>query len=262
MRWVESDRRSGVEPGDLAPALSGRTALVVLSHVAYRSGHLAPAAELTRMVHDAGALVLWDLSHSVGSVPVELDAWEVDLAVGCTYKYLNGGPGSPAFGYVAERHLTDFRQPVQGWLGRADPFAMGPGYEPAPGIRRLLSGTPPVLSMLALQDMLDLIEEVGMPAVRAKSVQLTAFAAAVAADLLGPSGVRLATPDDPERRGAHLTVEHPSFRTLTPRLWVQGVLPDFRSPEGLRIGLSPLSTSFREVLTGLTAVRDLLAQSC
>ncbi len=259
VRWVESDRRSGVEPRDLAPALSGRTALVVLSHVAYRSGHLAPAAELTRMVHGAGALVLWDLSHSVGSVPLELDAWEVDLAVGCTYKYLNGGPGSPAFGYVAERHLAAFRQPVQGWLGRADPFEMGPGYQPAAGIRRLLSGTPPVLGMLALQDMLDLIEEVGMPAVRAKSVRLTAFAAALAADLLGPAGARLATPEDPGSRGAHLTVEHPGFRTLTPQLWAQGVIPDFRAPEGLRLGLSPLSTSFREVLTGLTAVRNLLA---
>jgi kynureninase len=260
LRWVESDRRSGVEVADLAPVLSERTALVVLSHVAYRSGHLAPAADLTRLVHDAGALVLWDLSHSVASVPLELDAWGVDLAVGCTYKYLNGGPGSPAFGYVATRHQEDFRQPVQGWLGRADPFEMAAGYEPAAGIRRVLSGTPPVLGMLALQDMLDLLEEVGMPAVRAKSVQLNAFTSAVAEEWLVPAGVRLATPADPERRGAHLTLEHPAFRALTPRLWAQGVIPDFRSPEGLRLGMSPLSTSFAEVLTGLAAVRDLLAE--
>ena len=258
LRWVESDPAAGVEPADLAPALSERTALVVLSHVAYRSGHLAPARELTRLVHDAGALVLWDLSHAVASVPLELDAWEVDLAVGCTYKYLNGGPGSPAFAYVADRHLEDFRQPVQGWLGRADPFAMAAGYEPAAGIRRVLSGTPPVLGMLALQDMLDLLEEVGMAAVRAKSEQLTAFAAAVAQDWLAPAGVVLASPAEPVRRGAHLTLEHPAFRALTPRLWAQGVIPDFRSPRGLRLGLSPLSTSFAEVLTGVAAVRDLL----
>jgi kynureninase len=259
--WVESDRHSGVEPADLAPVLSDRTALVVLSHVAYRSGHLAPAAELTALTHAAGAVVLWDLSHSVGSVPLQLDDWGVDLAVGCTYKYLNGGPGSPAFGYVAARHLDDFAQPVQGWLGRADAFEMGPGYEPAVGIRRVLSGTPPILGMLALQDMVELIGEVGMAAVRAKSLLLSAFAAAVAQDWLTPAGVILATPAQPERRGAHLTLEHPAFRQLTPQLWSRGVIPDFRAPQGLRLGLSPLSTSFAEVLTGLAAVRDLLADT-
>jgi kynureninase len=261
LRWVESDPRSGVEPDDLAPVLSERTALVLLSHVAYRSGHLAPAAELTALAHDAGALVLWDLSHSVGSVPLALDAWGVDLAVGCTYKYLNGGPGSPAFGYVRSEHLEQFRQPVQGWLGRAEPFEMGPGYEPAAGIRRVLSGTPPILGMLALQDMLELIGEVGMDAVRAKSTRLNAFAAELADAWLAPLGVTLATPADPGRRGAHLTLEHPGFRALTPRLWERGVIPDFRAPQGLRLGLSPLSTSFAEVLTGLAAVRDLLEDS-
>jgi kynureninase len=260
VRWVESDPRSGVEAADLAPALSERTALVLLSHVAYRSGHLAPAAELTALVHDVGALVLWDLSHSVGSVPLELDAWGVDLAVGCTYKYLNGGPGSPAFAYVRAEHQDRFHQPVQGWMGRADVFEMGPGYAPAAGMRRVLSGTPPVLGMLAMQDMLDLIAEVGMPAVRAKSVALTGFAAELAATWLAPLGVRLATPAEPGRRGSHLTLEHPGFRDLTPDLWRQGVVPDFRAPQGLRIGLSPLSTSYAEVLTGVRAVADRLGR--
>ena len=259
LRWVESDRRSGVEPADLAPVLSERTALVLLSHVAYRSGHLAPAAALTALTHEAGALALWDLSHSVGSVPLQLDAWGVDLAVGCTYKYLNGGPGSPAFAYVATRHLDQFRQPVQGWLGRADAFEMAAGYAPAPGIRRVLSGTPPVLGMLALQDMLDLVDEVGMDAVREKSVRLGGFAQQLTQAWLVPLGVELATPAEPERRGAHLTLEHPAFRDLTPELWAQGVVPDFRAPQGLRLGLSPLSTSYAEVLTGIAAVRDLLA---
>ena len=258
LRWVQSDPRSGVEPADLVPVLGDRTALVLLSHVAYRSGHLAPAAELTALTHDAGALALWDLSHSVGSVPVALDAWGVDLAVGCTYKYLNGGPGSPAFGYVRREHQEQFRQPVQGWLGREDAFTMGPGYVPAAGIRRVLSGTPPVLGMLALQDMVDLVEEVGMAAVRAKSVQLSAFAQELVDAWLAPLGVVLATPVEPERRGAHLTLEHPGFRGMTPQLWQQGVIPDFRAPQGLRLGLSPLSTSFDEVRVGIERVRDLL----
>ncbi len=258
VRWVESNRRSGVEVADLAPVLSERTALVLLSHVAYRSGHLAPAAELTALAHEAGALVLWDLSHSVGSVPLQLDAWQVDLAVGCTYKYLNGGPGSPAFGYVAARHLTDFTQPVQGWMGRADAFEMGAGYQAAAGIRRVVSGTPPVLGMLAMQDMLNLIDKVGMDAVRAKSVGLMAFAEQVCRDWLLPLGAELATPVEPGRRGSHLTLDHPGFRSLLPELWAAGVIPDFRAPAGLRLGLSPLSTSYAEVLAGLTAVTDRL----
>jgi len=259
IRWVRSDPRSGVEPADLAPVLGDRTALVVLSHVAYRSGHLAPAAELTALAHEAGALVLWDLSHSVGSVPLELDAWGVDLAVGCTYKYLNGGPGSPAFGYVRAEHQERFRQPVQGWMGRADVFEMGAGYTPAAGIRRVVSGTPPVLGMLAMQDMLDLIGAVGMTAVRAKSEQLMGFAVELADAWLAPLGVQLATPAEPHRRGSHLTLDHPGFRAALPHLWQQGVIPDFRAPQGLRLGFSPLSTSFAEVVVGVAAVRDALA---
>jgi len=191
-------------------------------------------------------------------VPLELDAWGVDLAVGCTYKYLNGGPGSPAFGYVRAEHLEQFTQPVQGWMGRRDVFEMGAGYQPAAGIRRVVSGTPPVLGMLAMQDMLDLIGSVGMAAVRDKSEQLMAFAAELSSDWLAPLGVQLATPAEPERRGSHLTLDHPGFRGALPQLWQSGVIPDFRSPEGLRLGFSPLSTSFAEVVVGLAAVRDAL----
>ena len=153
VRWVEVDRALGVTPELLAPVLGERTALVVLSHVAYRSAFVADGPAITRLVRDAGALVLWDLSHSVGSVPLALDEWGADLAVGCTYKYLNGGPGSPAFGYVAARHVDALHQPVQGWMGHADPFLMGPGYAPSPGIRKFISGTPAVVGMLALTDM-------------------------------------------------------------------------------------------------------------
>ncbi|MDO9380944.1 MAG: aminotransferase class V-fold PLP-dependent enzyme [Nocardioidaceae bacterium] len=259
LRWVETDPRDGVRAEQLAPVLSERTALVVLSHVAYRSGHLADVAAITALAHEAGALVLWDLSHSVGSVPVELDAWGVDLAVGCTYKYLNGGPGSPAFAYVRAEHQEEFRQPVQGWMGRADAFAMGPGYQPAAGIRRVISGTPPVLGMLAMKDTLDLLAEVGIGAVREKSVLLTALAIEASDELLAPLGVELATPREPSERGGHVTLDHPSFREVTAALWTRGVIPDFRAPMGLRLGLSPLSTGFGELLTGVEAVRDELA---
>lgn len=258
VRWLTPDPAGGVEPDELSTAIGPETAVVVLSHVAYRSGHLADAAELTRRAHDAGALVVWDLCHSAGVVPTELDAWGVDIAVGCTYKYLNGGPGSPAFAYVATRHHEALHQPIPGWMSADDVFAMGADYRPAPGMRRFLSGTPPIVGMLALGDMLDVIEQAGVAAIRAKSEALTAFAVRVSDALLAPLGVGLATPREPERRGGHVTLSHPAMREVTTRLWREDVLPDFRFPDGLRIGLSPLSTSFRETLTGLRAVADAL----
>lgn len=258
LRWIDVDPASGVTAELLADAVGPETALVVLSHVAYRSAWLADLPELTRIVHDAGALVLWDLCHSVGSVPLALDDWGVDLAVGCTYKYLNGGPGSPAFCYVATRHLEELSQPIQGWMGAVDPFLMGPTYAPAVGIRRFLSGTPAVVGMLAVQDMLALIESAGMDAVRAKSIELTSYAIEVADELLAPSGVVVASPRDPEQRGGHVTLNHPLMREATAALWERDVIPDYRDPHGLRIGLSPLSTSFDEVRHGLEMVRDVL----
>ncbi|GAA3065906.1 MULTISPECIES: kynureninase [Actinomycetes] len=260
LRWIDTDPVEGVALADVEALLGERTAVVVLSHVEYRSGHLADLPGITAAAHRHGALVLWDLCHSVGSVPITLDAHEVDLAVGCTYKYLNGGPGSPAFGYVARRHLGRLRQPVQGWMGAADPFAMGPEYAPHPGIRGFISGTPPVTGMLAMEGMLDLIEQAGMEAVREKSVALTGFAEELVDELLTPLGVRLSSPRDPQRRGSHVTVDHEDFAAVLPRLWSQGVIPDFRPPHGLRLGLSPLSTSFAEVEVGIRAIRDSLVE--
>ena len=258
LRWIDVDTSAGVTADQLAEAVGPQTALVMLSHVAYRSAWLADAPALTQIAHDAGALVLWDLSHSVGVVPVQLDAWDVDLAVGCSYKYLNGGPGSPAFLYVADRHLDYLTQPIQGWMGAADPFLMGPSYTPTKGIRRFHSGTPPVVGMLAIEDMVDLIEEAGIDAVRAKSVALTAYAVDLADDLLAPMGVALASPRDPDRRGGHVTLNHPRMKEVTDALWAREVIPDYRDPQGLRIGLSPLSTSFEEVRRGMRAVREEL----
>ncbi len=259
LRWIRTEPRAGVTAEQVADAVGPRTALVLLSHVAYRSAWLADVETLTALAHDAGALVLWDLCHSAGAVPVEVDAWQVDLAVGCTYKYLNAGPGSPAFVYVAARHHDDLAQPVRGWMGAADPFAMGPQFAPAPGVRRMLSGTPPVLGMLALADMLELLAEVGVAAVREKSVGLTSYAVTRADALLAPLGVEVASPRDPARRGGHVTLDHPRMREVAAALWTRDVLPDFRAPHGLRLGLSPLSTSHAEVERGLCAVADVLA---
>ncbi|MGW0172536.1 kynureninase [Rhodococcus sp. NPDC003322] len=256
LRWITVDPAAGVEPGTAREAITENTALVVLSHVAYRSGFLADAEAITRAAHDAGALILWDLCHSVGSVPVELDRWGADFAVGCTYKYLNGGPGSPAFAYVRTEHQRDFRQPIWGWMGRRDPFEMAAGYLPADGIRQVISGTPAILGMIAMQSTIDLIDRVGITAVRAKSVRLTEYTLKLARTMLPE--VRIASPLDASRRGGHVTIDHPRFREMLPRLWDRGVIPDFRAPEGLRLGPSPLSTSYLEVLTGVRAIADEL----
>ncbi|MDQ1596327.1 MAG: kynureninase [Arthrobacter pascens] len=258
LRWIDADPDSGVTLDQVREAVGPATAVVLLSHVAYRSGFLADLPGITTAVHDAGALAVWDLCHSAGSVEIALDAAGVDFAAGCTYKYLNGGPGSPAFAYVNARHLPGLAQPIWGWMGRRDAFEMGPGYEPAPGIRGFLSGTPAIFGMIAMRGTLDLLEEVGMAAVREKSLRLTAYALELHDAWLAPAGVRLATPRAPEQRGSHITVDHPSFREVTAGLWDKDVIPDFRAPAGIRIGLSPLSTGFAELHRGMAAVRDLL----
>ncbi|MCU1477259.1 MAG: kynureninase [Subtercola sp.] len=260
VRWVTTSPDAGLTAEQLAGVLSERTAVVLVSHVAYRSGFLADLPELTRLSHEAGALIVADLCHSVGSVPLELDAWGVDIAVGCTYKYLNGGPGSPAFVYVRHALHDELSQPIQGWLGHAEPFAMGPSYEPAHGVRRFQSGTPPVVGMLAMREMIALIGHAGIRAVRTKSVALTEFTIELADELLAPYGVVVTSPRQAAWRGSHVTLDHPEFKGVVAELWRGGVIPDFRAPFGLRVGLSPLSTSFDEVAVGLGAVRDALAR--
>ncbi|HEU4849443.1 MAG TPA: aminotransferase class V-fold PLP-dependent enzyme, partial [Terrimesophilobacter sp.] len=162
--------------------------------------------------------------------------------------------GSPAFGYVRAEHQDSFRQPIQGWMGTSEPFVMGPEYEPHAGIRRFLSGTPSVVGMLAMQDMLDLVAEAGIAAIRAKSQELTAFATDLVDELLVPRGVAFSSPREPERRGSHVTIDHPSFAEVNAHLWARGIIPDFRRPNGLRLGLSPLTTSFAEVELGVEAI--------
>jgi kynureninase len=259
VRWVDVDPAAGITPEQVAAVVGEQTALLVLSHVSYRSAWIADVPGITRIAHDAGALVLWDLCHSAGSVPTHLDAWGVDLAAGCSYKYLNGGPGSPAFCYVAERHLETFTQPIQGWMGNTDPMLMGPDYVPVQGIRRFLSGTPAIVGMLAVQDMIELIEEAGMPEVRAKSEALTSYAVHLTDEHLAPHGVEVASPRDQGQRGGHVTVRHPRMREVVEVLWHDDVIPDYRDPGGLRIGLSPLSTSYDELERGMEKVRAVVA---
>ncbi|MDI3193282.1 kynureninase [Pseudarthrobacter sp. AL07] len=258
LRWIEADPASGVSVEQVRDATGPATAVVLLSHVAYRSGFLADLPGITEAAHSAGALVVWDLCHSAGSVELDLDGADVDFAAGCTYKYLNGGPGSPAFAYVNRRHLPGLQQPIWGWMGRKDAFEMAAGYEAAPGIRSFLSGTPAIFGMLAIRGTLDLIEEAGMAAIREKSLKLTAYAVQLYEAWLAPTGVELASPRDPALRGSHITLDHPAFRNVTAALWEQDVIPDFRAPHGIRVGLSPLSTSFAELFRGMAAIRDQL----
>ncbi len=257
VRWVDAPLDAGITPELAAAVVGPRTIAALFSGVAYRSSWWADMPEVTRVVQAAGALVIWDCSHAVGSVPLELDAWGVDYAVGCSYKYLNGGPGAPAWAYVAARHHATLRNPIPGWLGAAAPFSMTEGYTPAPGIGSLVSGTPPILTMVALGEMLTLIEAAGIAAIREKSVALTSYAIELV-DALIP-GATVSTPRETARRGSHLTVDHPNSRVAVERLWAQGVIPDFRHPSGVRIGLSPLSTSFAELERGIRALAAALA---
>ncbi|MGA8987501.1 kynureninase [Aeromicrobium sp.] len=250
VRWLEPDLVDNVTVDLLSSGLSERTAIVVLSQVDYRSGTLLDLPTLTARIHAAGAIVIWDLCHSAGVVPIDLDRAAVDFAVGCTYKYLNSGPGAPAFLYVAERHLAMSGQPITGWWSAADLFAMSDTYQVAPSIRRMLSGTPPVAAILAVQEGVRLVAEAGVGAIRRKSEALTAYAL----ELLDEAELEIVTPRDPARRGSHVTVRHPDARRICLEMTQRGVLPDFREPDLIRLGLSPLSTSFAETAAGLAVL--------
>ena len=259
VRELPADVDQGLDPATLAGALDDRVAVVVLSHVAYRSGALADLTAITRQVHEAGALVLWDLSHAVGAVPVELSAAGADLAVGCTYKYLNGGPGAPAFLYVRRDLQEQLRSPIQGWFGQRDQFAMGPAYEPAAGIERFGVGTPPVIAMAAVEVGVRLIAEAGVARLAAKGRALTELTVALGDDWLTPHGVSLASPRDPALRGSHITYAHPQAWQVTQALVDRGVVPDFRTPDRVRLGPAPIYTRFVDVWDGMSRFRVVLA---
>ncbi|HEV3355738.1 MAG TPA: kynureninase [Pseudonocardiaceae bacterium] len=255
--WIRVETVHGRDA--VLDALTDDVAVVVLSQVSYRSGALLDMAEINRAAKRAGALVLWDLSHSAGVVPIRLGADGADLAVGATYKYLNGGPGSPAFLYVRKELQVQLRQPIWGWFGQTDQFAMGASFEPVETIDRFLVGTPPLLSLAAIAPALDVVERVPVSEVRAKSVRLSEFTIDLAEQWLAPHGFRLASPRDAARRGSHVSLAHPDSALISRALREQqDVICDFRAPDLLRIGLAPLYTSFTDVWDGLDRVRTVV----
>jgi kynureninase len=256
LHLVRSRDGMTVDDQDLFDALDERTALVTLSHVAFKSGFLYDAEAVTKRAHEVGALMLWDLSHSVGAVPVELDRWGVDLAVGCTYKYLNGGPGAPAFLYV-RRELQDTAiSPMWGWFGQRSPFAFDLAYEPVKGVRRFLVGTPPILSLLAMESALDVTLEAGIEPIRLKSMRLTSYLVYLVDTVLVPLGFALGSPREPARRGSHVSIRYPEgYRINRALIDEMDVLPDFREPDNIRLGLAPLYTSYTEVWEAVDRIR-------
>jgi kynureninase len=259
IRWVEPDPSSGPSFGAIQDALDDDVGLLVLSLAHYRSAAIADLSGITAAAHDAGALVLWDLSHAVGAIPIDLEAGGVDLAVGCTYKYLNAGPGAPAFLYVRTELQERLRPPIQGWIAARDVFAMAPEWERAPGILGFGAGTPPVLGLVAVDEGVALVEEAGIDRIRAKSVALTRYAVDLHDAWLAPLGTELGSPRDADRRGSHVAIRHPDAERLTATLAERGVIVDFRRPDVLRLGLSPLTTTFAEVREAIVRLRDLLA---
>ena len=236
----------------------GGVAVLAWSTVDFRTGELWDMAGLTAAAHEAGAVVVWDLCHAAGALPLRLDADGVDLAVGCTYKYLSGGPGSPAFAYVARRHQAGLDQPLTGWHGHSRPFAMEPGYRGADGIARARIGTPPMLSLLALDAALDVFDDVDLDAVRAKSLRLGEFFIAGADTVLAGLGLEVVTPREPGRRGSHVTLRHQDALPVMAALIEAGVIGDVRPPDLLRFGFNALYTSFTDLAGALDILRDVL----
>jgi len=257
---VPSDGIHGPVEG-LTDAIDDSTALVSLSHTTYASGYTYDVAQLSRLSHDAGALTLWDCSHSVGAVPIDLDGWGVDLAVGCTYKYLNGGPGSPAFLYVRRDLISELPSPIPGWWAHAEPFEFDLEFEPGTGIRKFHVGTMPILSLAAVEPGIDIALSAGADASRRKSTALTGYLIELWRDQLQPLGFELASPMDPARRGSHVSLRHvmawPINRAMIDDVQV---IPDFRKPDNLRLGPAPLYTRFIDVHISVQRIRKLIVE--
>ena len=260
IRWLDAHPLDGLRTATVAAALDEEVALATFSHVAYRTAAIADMATITSLIHGVGALSIWDLSHSVGAIPVDLTGIGADLAVGCTYKYLNGGPGAPAFLYVRSELQGELRQPIWGWWGRRDPFEMGPGYEGAQGIRAYTSGTPAILSLAAVEAGVEMVVEAGIGRIRTKGVALTGYAAELWERWLVPAGFTLASPRYEGHRGSHVLLQHPRARPLFEALMERGIVPDYREPNGIRVGLAPLTTRFVDVHDGLYALAGLAAK--
>ncbi|HEX8930560.1 MAG TPA: kynureninase [Actinomycetota bacterium] len=260
LELVEFDELEGPTAAAVERVVDRRTALLCLSHVDYRSGALADMAAIDAVARRAGAITLWDLCHSVGAVPVELDAAGADLAVGCTYKYLNAGPGAPAFLYVRRERQARLRQPIWGWFGQREQFAMGQGYDPAPDVSRFLVGTPFVPGVALVEEGVALLAEAGIERLRAKGIALTELIVALYDEWLAPLGFGLASPRDPALRGSHVALAHPDgYRISQVLISSRRVIPDFRPPDRIRLGPAPATTRFVDVWDAMDRLRGLVA---
>jgi kynureninase len=259
-REVAVDPVAGPTVDDLRAVIDETVGVVSLSLVAFKSGAIADLVGIQELAHRHGALVLWDLSHAAGAIPVGLTAAGADLAVGCTYKHLNGGPGAPAFLYV-RRDLHDrLEQPIPGWFGHDDMFAFEAAYRPAQGIRRFATGTPPILSLRAAQAGISVTAEAGIAAIRAKGIALTELLIARFDARLAPLGIALRSPRDAARRGGHVSLAHPAGFQITQALIDRGVVPDFRAPDLIRFGVAPLYNSFAEVWDATEVLAEVVEQ--
>jgi kynureninase len=250
-----------IPTSDVASALDAETAVITLSHVVFKSGYLYDAAEITRRAHDVGALVVWDLSHAAGSVPVELDAWDADFAIGCTYKYLNGGPGAPAFLYVNKRLQSQAISPIWGWFGEMQPFRFDLEYTPSEGIKRFLAGTPNVLSLLAMEPGVDLLLEAGMERLRSKSIKQTSYLIDLFDRHLAPLGFSLGSPRDADLRGSHISIRHKEgYRINRALIEEMKVIPDFREPDNIRLGVAPIYTTFEDIWKAVWRIQRVVEE--
>lgn len=258
---VHSEDGLTVSDGALAAAVDGDTALVTLTHTAFKSGYIYDMGAITEMAHRAGALMLWDLSHSAGAMPLALNEANVDLAVSCTYKYLNGGPGAPAFLYARRDLQEELLSPIWGWFGQKAQFDMKLDYEPGPGLQRFLAGTPTMLSLAAVEPGVDLLLEAGMDRLRSKSVQQTEYLIALWGALLQPLGVTLNSPRDSSRRGSHVSLGHAEgLRIDRALIEAMNVIPDFRYPDNIRLGIAPIYTSFADLHEAVMRLRRVLVE--
>ncbi|QPQ54329.1 kynureninase [Allosphingosinicella flava] len=258
-----ADALPGVElrtlaAGAIADAIDEEVAVVLLTHVHYKTGRMLDMAGITRAAHAKGALVLWDLSHSAGAVPVDLNGCDADLAVGCGYKYLNGGPGAPAFLFVAERLQAELNSPLSGWMGHAAPFAFGDDYAAAPGIRRFLCGTPPILAMTALEAGVEEFAGVDRDALFAKSRALTGLFIDLVEARCAGHGFDLVTPRDPALRGSHVSFRHGEAYPICQAMIARGVIGDFRAPDIFRCGFTPLYTGYGDVWRAVDILADIM----
>jgi kynureninase len=260
--------RIGASDNDITPniaelesAINENTALVTLSHVVFKSGYIYDMQKITEMAHAKGALVLWDLSHSVGSVPIELDKCNADFAIGCTYKYLNGGPGAPGFLYVNKKLQDKLSSPIWGWWGQKNPFDFGLNYEPAAGAQRFLVGTQPIISLITMEAALEPTLQAGMDAIREKSILMTEYASYLTNNILAQYGFTLGSPADSSQRGSHISIRHEDgYRINRAMIEDVNVIPDFREPDNIRLGFAPLYISYAEVWEGFDRIRQVMEE--